>query len=131
MEILLEENQTALITVNELADFMNYGWPGPDWYLDGDNDYLWEQTFIHGIGKELYRPIQPGAVVNLHEFEAVVRWQGYGPDPSRGRGRCLTDLVLRWRQHRPEQVLIVQVPKEKLDEIVAYLKAAGCSLSGI
>jgi hypothetical protein len=126
MEATLELDQCTLITVDELADFMNYGWPGSDWYLDPCHDYRWDQTFTQGTGKELYRPQHPGTVIDLQDYAAKVRWQGYGPDPSRGHGYQITDLVLRWKQRRPDQVLIVQVPKAKLDEVADYLKAIGC-----
>ena len=74
----LRTNRTLQIAVDELALFMNEGWPGEDWYLDECDEYLWGCAFTEGAGKELYKPCRPGTMVNLYDFDAVVRWQGHG-----------------------------------------------------
>lgn len=119
------DNQ-ALIPVDELAAFMNEGWPGPDWYLTDHAEYLWEKTFIEGHGQELYRPRQPGRLINLHDYDGLVRWQGKGRDPSRGQGYRLATLFQRWQRTRTEATVVVCVPQDRVREIVALLDGAGC-----
>jgi len=114
------------IPVDELADFMNVGWPGEDWYLDDHHESLWDSTFTTGENGALYRPAQPGALVNLSDFEARVRWQGLGSDPTCGRGFKLTELFLRWQRKRRDAVVVAYVPQEKFAEVAVLLKRAGC-----
>ena len=118
----------TIIAVDELAAFMNNGWPGADWYLSDHTEYLWETTFTSGPGCELYRPQRPGALVNLYDFEATVRWQGNGRDPTRGAGKKLSELFLRWQRTRSEAVVIAYVPREKLPTVSAMLTGEGCLL---
>ena len=116
------------IVVDELADFMNVGWPGEDWHLADCADYLWETTFEPSQGRELYKPITPGTMVNLYDYEARVLWQGPGADPTRGRGHALSELFLQWRRKRTDVVVVAYVPPNKVGDITASLENAGCML---
>jgi hypothetical protein len=116
------------ITAAELATFMNLGWPGEDWYLEVDYEPVWEAAFVHDQPGELYTPRQAGRVLTFCEIEARVRWQGHGPDPTRGRGHRLSDLITQWRRKQVDAVLVAFVPKPKLLEVAAWLEQAGCLL---
>jgi hypothetical protein len=115
-----------MLPVEELAAFMNDGWPGPDWYLTGHAEYLWERTFTEGRHAELYRPRQPGALINLHDFDGAIRWQGSGPDPTHGRGHWLVTLFRRWQRIRTEVTVVTCVPRARLDHVLTLLEDAGC-----
>jgi hypothetical protein len=117
-----------MLPVEELAAFMNEGWPGPDWYLTGHAEYLWENTFTQGRGKELYRPRCPGKLINLYDYDAMIRWQGSDQDPTRGRGYRLMTLFRRWQRTRREVTVVVCVPHERLRNVLALLDDAGCLL---
>jgi len=117
------------ITVDEIAAFMNQGWPGEDWHLETDHEVLWENAFHHNVGGALYQPREPGRVVDLAGFDGRVRWQGRGADPTRGRGHRLSDLITRWRQRSTATVVVAYVPKTKLAEVTTWLEQAGCPLS--
>ncbi|HUI07557.1 MAG TPA: hypothetical protein VL486_11200 [Verrucomicrobiae bacterium] len=117
-----------MIAVDELATFMNIGWPGEDWYLADHAELLWETAFATGNGDGAYRAQRPGTMIDLDDFEARVRWQGTGRDPTGGRGHKLSELFLRWQRTREEAVLVAYVPREKLTEIAAALELAGCLL---
>ena len=121
-------NKQYRIPVDELAAFMNVAWPGEDWYLDEHPEYLWETTFISGEKGALYQARRPGTLVNLADYEGRVRWQGFGPDPTKGRGFKLTDLFLRWQRTRRDAMLVVYVPRDKLTVVSASLEEAGCLL---
>jgi hypothetical protein len=121
-------HEKLMIVVDELAAFMNVGWPGEDWYLTDHAEYLWETTFLTREGSEAYQPRRHGTMINLYDFEARIRWQGFGTDPTRGRGRRLSELFLRWRRTREEALLVAYVPREKLPEVLACLESAGCLL---
>ena len=119
-------NKQHTISVDELAAFMNDGWPGEEWCLDVQHEYLWETTFTTGENGVMYRARQPGTVVDLMDYEGRVRWQGSGPDPTERRGYKLTELVLLWQRTRRDAVLMTYVPRHKLDEVTISLKNAGC-----
>ena len=121
-------NKQYMVPVDELAIFMNVAWPGEDWYLDGHLEYLWETTFTNGEKGALYQARQPGTLVNLADYEGRVRWQGFGSDPSRGRGFKLTDLFRRWQRTRRDTLLVVYVPRDRLTAVSATLEEAGCLL---
>lgn len=115
-----------MVPVDELAAFMNEGWPGPDWYLNGHAEYLWETTFTQGRGKELYRPRFPGKMINLCEYDGMICWQGSDPDPSGGRGYRLVTLFGRWQRTRREVTMVVCVPHERLRDVLTLLNDADC-----
>ena len=119
-------NKPHKIAVDELAAFMNDGWPGEEWYLDVQHEYLWETTFNTGENGSLYQARQPGTMVNLADYEGCARWQGAGPDPTERRGHKLTELFLRWQRTRRDAVVVVYVPRPKLADVTAVLKDAGC-----
>ncbi len=119
-------DKQTLIPVDELAAFMNEGWPGPDWYLSDHAEYLWETTFTEGRGTELYRPRQPGLMIHLAEYDALVRWQGSGADPTRGRGYRLAALFQRWQRTRTEVTVVVCVPRDRLPDVLTQLADTGC-----
>ena len=121
-------DKTGKISAEELAAFMNVGWPGEDWYLSDHVEYLWETTFTSGPGRELYRARQPGQVIELSDYDATVRWQGHGPDPTGGRGHRLSQLFDKWRRHADTRVVVACVPREKYDQLTALLEDAGCEL---
>jgi hypothetical protein len=120
--------KTCNVSVEELAAFMNVGWPGEDWYLADHAEYLWETTFTTGEGRELYRARQPGQVINLYEYDGWLRWQGYGPDPTGGGGHQLSELFLKWRRQSHTRVVVACVPREKYEELTTLLEDAGCEL---
>ena len=120
--------ETRMILVDELATFMNDGWPGVDWYLSEHAEYLWETTFTTGKGRELYRACRPGTMVNLYDFEATLRWQGTRRDPTKGNGQKLSVLFLDWQRTRSEAVVVAYVPRAKLSDVSALLTGAGCLL---
>jgi len=116
----------VMIPVDELAAFMNEGWPGVDWYLSDQAEYLWEITFTEGPRLELYRPRQPGQLINLFDFDGRVAWQGTaGMDPTKGRGYQLSVLFQRWQRTRTDAVIVAYVPREKLATTTASLENDG------
>lgn len=117
-----------MIVVDELAMFMNVGWPGEEWYLSDHAEYLWEETFEDGGANGLYRPRTPGTLVNLNDFEARLRWQGRSPDPTRGAGQKLSELFLRWQRKQTSAIVSAYVPREQEATIRNWLQAAGCML---
>lgn len=121
-------DKVCTINVEELATFMNVGWPGEDWYLTDHAEYLWETTFTAGEGTELYRARNPDQVINLYDYDGKVSWQGCGSDPTRGRGHRLLDLFLRWQQSQEDMVVVARVPREKMAEVLESLDRAGCVL---
>ena len=114
------------VLVDEIAAFMNDGWPGEEWYLDAKHDFLWETTFTTGENGVLYQARRPGTVVDLVEYEGCVRWQGSGPDPTDRRGHKLTELFQTWQRKRRDAVVMAYVPRHKLAAITESLKTAGC-----
>ena len=116
----------TMVLVDELAAFMNEGWPGEDWYLTDHAEFLWEQTFTMGVGKILYRPRSPGQLLAMAELEATVRWQGSTPDPTQGRGYKLSTLFRRWQRVRHEAFVFACMPPEKLAVVTDWLEEAGC-----
>lgn len=119
-------NKQHKISVDELAAFMNDGWPGEEWYLHVQHEYLWETTFTTGESGALYRARRPGTVVALADYEGRVRWQGSGPDPTERRGDKFTELFLRWQRTRSDAVVTAYVPRHKLAAVTSSLKNAGC-----
>ena len=122
--------QVQMIVVDELAAFMNLGWPGEDWYLAEHAEFLWENTFTSGESGELYRPRRPGTLINLYDFEARVCWQGVGRDPTHGAGYRLSDLFLRWQRRSRNVVVVAYVPRDQVELVTAQLEEAGCLLAG-
>lgn len=120
---------SQMIVVDELATFMNVGWPGEDWYLNQHAEYLWEQTFTAGDWHTLYQPRQPGTLINLYDFEARVRWQGGGTDPTGGVGYKLSELFLSWQRKQTSVAVLVYVPRGQVETIKAWLTQAGYLLS--
>jgi hypothetical protein len=116
------------IPADELAAFMNEGWPGVDWYLTEHPEYLWETTFTQGTGSELYRACQSGSMINLFDFEGRIRWQGNGTDPTNGRGYKLSTLFLRWQRIRCNALIVASVPHERLSNVIDVLQNSGCLL---
>lgn len=116
------------ISAEELATFMNVGWPGEDWYLTDHPEYLWETTFATGEGHELYRAQQSDQVINLYDYDAQVSWQGSGRDPTGGRGHRLSELFFKWQRQSDARVVVAYVPREKYEELTALLVDAGCEL---
>ena len=119
-------NKQYKISVDELAAFMNDGWPGEDWYLEVQHEYLWETTFNTGENGVLYRAQRPGTLIDLADYEGRVRWQGAGPDPTERLGHKLTELVVRWQRTRRDAVVVAYVPRHKLAAVTATLENAGC-----
>jgi hypothetical protein len=122
----VREGQVVQVTVDELAMFMNTGWPGENWYIDDHDAYAWDNAFIEGCLNEIYQPRERGKLVNLGDFEATVRWQGIGRDPTAGRGHRLTTLFLRWQQRQRSATVVALVPKDRLEEVRHLLHATGC-----
>lgn len=118
--------QTHLVAVDELATFMNTGWPGSDWYLTEHAEYLWERTFVVGGANDLYRPVTRGALVDLSEYEARVCWQGVRADPTKGQGHWLSELFLQWRRKRHAAVVVAYVSPSRVQEIENLLEEAVC-----
>ena len=115
-----------MIPVEELAAFMNEGWPGVDWHLSMHAEYLWETTFTEGLRAELYRPKQPGRLINLFDFDAQVCWQGStGMDPTNGHGHKLSVLFQRWKRTQTDALIVVYVPLNKLSTAIAKLENDG------
>lgn len=119
-------NRRTLIPADELAAFLNEGWPGPDWYLTDHAEFLWERTFTQGCGAELYRPHRPGQIINLAEYDAAVRWQGSGTDPTHGDGYRLIHLFHRWQRTRTDVTVVICVPHDRLPDVLAQLADTGC-----
>jgi len=77
--------QESNVTAQELADFMNTGWPQPeaDWYYDDKNDDLWEQTLqMDPANPERHVAVEPAKLINLNDFEASILYQGQGENFS-------------------------------------------------
>jgi hypothetical protein len=114
------------IPAQELADFMNTGWPKPEdsWYYDDKDDDLWEKTFKEDPkNPSLYVAIDPTALINLHEFEASILFQGPGEDPTHGEGYSLVSTFMKWQAQQTSLKLVVEIPKDKLKELTAFLAA--------
>jgi hypothetical protein len=118
-----------MITVDELAMFMNVGWPGEDWYLSDHAEYLWEKTFTSGSVGEIYRPCHSGTFIHLHAFEARIRWQGIGRDPTHGAGYRLSELFMSWRRQLQDVVIVAYVPRAQVERVTIQLQEAGCLLA--
>ena len=91
--------QESNVTAQELADFMNTGWPQPeaDWYYDDKNDDLWEQTLqMDPANPERHVAVEPAKLINLNDFEASILYQGQGKDPTRGEGYSLVAMFSKW-----------------------------------
>jgi hypothetical protein len=112
------------VTAQELADFMNTGWPQPeaDWYYDDKNDDLWEQTLqMDPANPERHVAAEPAKLINLNDFEASILYQGQGEDPTRGEGYSLVAMFSKWRSQRSVHTAVVEVPKGRLDDLAAFL----------
>ena len=126
MSVIQGKANQLLIPVDELAAFMNEGWPGVDWYLSDHAEYRWTTTFTEGPRAELYRPKQLGQLINLFDFEARVCWQGTtGKDPTNGRGYKLSVLFQRWQRTRTDVLIVAYVPREKRSAITVSLENEG------
>jgi hypothetical protein len=112
------------LTAQELADFMNAGWPQPeaDWYYDDKNDDLWEQTLqMDPANPERHVAVEPAKLINLNDFEASILYQGKSEDPTRGEGYSLVAMFSKWRSQRSVHTAVVEVPKGRLDDLAAFL----------
>ncbi len=122
----VREEQAVQVTVDELAMFMNTGWPGEDWYLDDYDAFAWDNAFVEGDLDKIYQPRCPGTLVNLSDFHATVRWQGIERDPTGGRGYRLTNLFLKWQQRQRCATVVALVPKDQIEQVRHLLQATGC-----
>jgi hypothetical protein len=106
------------VAIEEIARFVKEGWPTPvkDWYMDDCNESVWEQAFAD----DDYTPREPGAIVRLEDFEAVLLYQGTDQDPG---SRSFVALFKKWKRSLTTVTLLVEVPVEKAETLRAFIKA--------
>ena len=107
------------VAIDEISRFMTEGWPKPneDWYMDDCDADLWEKTFSDGG----YMPSNPGEVVRLEDFACSILYQGSGRDPG---GKSFVEVFKQWRRSLTTTTLVVEVPTEKLDTLLAFIAAS-------
>jgi len=92
----------------ELAAWTDEAWPGDDWYWD-------HELFNHPKPDETYDTDEIGGIY----------YQGNGTDPTHGDGYDLAKLIVAWRKSRSHKVMTIEVPKDRVSEVVSALKAMG------
>jgi len=113
------------VAVEEIARFMNEGWPGDDWYME-DEGPGWEENFDLESHSTYDSPRVPGAIVDDKDFQCAILWQGQGDDPSpHGDGYIFTSLFRKWRKAQTVSTLVVEVHKDKVETLTSFIKAAG------
>ena len=100
--------EIVIITVEELAEFMNSAWPSADWALLPHSPELWQSTFRWAGSDEIYQPMRPDEFIDLYAFDGRVVWTGEGEDPTEGRGLLLSELFLEWQAVRTEPITLVE-----------------------
>lgn len=107
------------VAIDEISRFMAEGWPKPemDWYMDDCDEGLWERSF----SPDGYVPIYPGTVVRLEDFDCSILYQGSGPDPG---SRSFVACFKKWKRSLTTTTLVVEVPNEKMDTLLAFIAAS-------
>lgn len=100
----------------ELAAFIKEGWPEPE------NDWYWDHDLFDD---------EPDAntTYDTAEIEGLF-YQGSGDDPTDGFGHPLDGLIRKWRKTRTHDILIVSVPKERVDKFRAFIADIGGKIEG-
>ena len=97
------------ITGTELLAFMEHAWPGDDWYWSHE---LFDDT------------PDPDATYDTDEIGGIL-YQGWSDDPTGGDGYDLAVLIRKWRKARDFDVMTINVPKGRTDEVREALSAIG------
>lgn len=99
----------------ELADFVENGWPG--------DDYYWETDLFEDTPGNI--PV-PGETYDTEDLGPLF-WQGKGPDPTDGQGLDIARVIRAWRKSRDTRLVLVRVPQTVKD---ADIRAALRPLKG-
>ena len=108
-----------IITVEDLAEFMNSAWPSAEWAVLPHTPELWQSTFRWAGSDEIYRPMRPDDFIDLYAFDGRVVWTGDGEDPTEGRGLLLSELFLEWQTRRYDAALVAEACRPALQEIAS------------
>ena len=105
---------------HEFDDFLENGWPGPDWYHDEADDSLFDES----TGK-LKDPL---ATYNTEDLGCIL-WQGEGDDPTDGDGKSLDSAIRKWRKEKTTFSFIVSGRLGDRDALEQELKIRGFKVS--
>jgi hypothetical protein len=96
---------------SELAVWMAEGWPAPE------DDWCWD----HELFEEAPAPEE---VYDTDELGGLI-FQGRGDDPTRGDGYDIGKLIRKWRKERDFDIITIEVPKARTEEIKSAIAALG------
>lgn len=114
------------LLTDDIASFMNEGWPGDDWYMDHD-------SVTHPIDTDvvcddstgvtaLYRPAVPGELVDAEPYkELYLVWQGQGDKDS----KSWMGFFNKWKRSRNITTIVCQVKNEDVEEFKTMAQKMG------
>lgn len=113
-------------TTEEFHRFLNEGWPTPpdDWYLDDNDEKLWEATFHEN---DNYRPIDRSQIIESKDFDCAVCYQGNDRSLNT-KTYSLEALFKKWKKIQTTMTLVISFPKEQEKAITDLLKKAGVEI---
>jgi hypothetical protein len=113
------------VPIDAIARFLNEGWPKPDgdWYLEDNNDDLWEEYLNQDNPQYVARV--PGTLVKLEDFDCAICYQGPGEAPSASAGWTFVKLFKKWYRGLSVTLLSVEVPNDMKTSIVHQIEKLG------
>jgi hypothetical protein len=93
-------------------------------YFDDCSDELWKLLWEYDNTKKEWK-VRAGKAdyefVIENDFGGYIAWQGEGTDPHDGARNC--EIVFNeWRKAQTTKTIVVVVPNEKVEAVVAALK---------
>lgn len=117
------------VLIDDIADVVNNHWPGPPeaFYMD-DCGAAWGEPSEGGLfefegGK--YKPIEPGVMVELRDFDFYFAWQGKGEEDRKGVPSGFVTLFNKIQKAKTYVTLVVEVPKEEEADLMDWLTNNG------
>lgn len=112
------------ILAEQISSYMN-AWPlGRDWYYDGYDYEIWSRTFTEDK-TGLLTPRTPGQMVSLELFDADVMYQGKS-EKHKDASYRLSTLVKKWVNAQSSKIIMLNVPKNKVKDLLLAAQSLGC-----
>lgn len=94
---------------------------GDDFYFEDYNDDLWAELWgAKDDGSWFVKPGKADREFTIeNDFGGYISWQGKGPDPYGDRNT--EHVFLEWRKRQTTKTIIVVVPNEQADAVLAAL----------
>jgi len=89
-----------------------------DWYFVDDELYVNEEFWDGNY--------DPSSIIDVKKDDITIAWQGPDPSPKNDTLDFLTEYK-KWKNNCYVDILVVEIPKDKKDDLVKIIKELGGS----